>query len=261
MSDDLKKSTVDRREKILALLSENGKVYVHELSERFKVSEVTIRNDLDQLEKKNHLIRARGGALKIENQVSMDFNLSEKDKLNSKEKAKIGKIAASLIKDTETVILDSGTTTIEIAKNLSDKNDVSIVTNAINIVNTLIRFPNVSVIIPGGYLRNKSLSLVGPLAEKNFRNLYVDKAFIGVDGFDPNVGAYTPNFEEAALNEIMINVAKEVIMVTDSSKFNRKSLAFICPTYSVNTIVTDDGISPSDKKKLEDSGVKVVIAN
>ncbi len=260
MEGDLKKSTVDRRGKILALLSEHGKVYVHELSDLFKVSEVTIRNDLDQLERKNHLIRARGGALKAENQVSLDFNLSEKDKLHSKQKTRIGKMAASLISDSETVIIDSGTTTIEIAKNLTNAKDISVITNAINIVNVLVRFPNINVIIPGGYLRYKSQSLVGPLAEKNFRNLYVDKAFIGVDGFDINVGAYTPNFEEAALNEIMISIAKEVILVADSSKFTRKSLAFICPTHCIHTIITDEGLSQDDRKKLEDGGLKVIIA-
>jgi DeoR family transcriptional regulator, aga operon transcriptional repressor len=260
MQGDLKRSTVDRRGKILTLISEKGKVYVHELSALYKVSEVTIRNDLDQLEKKNHLIRARGGALKMEGQVSLDINLSEKDKLNFKQKAAIGKKAASIINDSETIILDSGTTTAEIAKNLKNLKNVSVVTNAINVVNILAQIPSISVIIPGGYLRTNSHSLVGPLAERNFRNLYVDKAFIGVDGFDTNIGAFTPNIEEASLNEIMINISKEVILVADSSKFNRKSLAFICPTNSIHTVITDDGISETDRKKLMDSGVKVIIA-
>jgi DeoR family transcriptional regulator of aga operon len=97
MEGSLKKSTVDRREMILKLLAENGKVYVFELSKMFKVSEVTIRNDLEQLEKKNHLIRARGGAIKLEGQVSLDFNLSDKHKLHLAEKARNGKRAAALI--------------------------------------------------------------------------------------------------------------------------------------------------------------------
>lgn len=260
MEGSLKKATVDRREKILKLISEKGKVYVDELSSLCKVSEVTIRNDLNQLEKKNYLIRARGGALKFEGQVSLDFNLSEKHKLHYTEKASIGKKAASLVNDSETIILDSGTTTAEIAKNLAHLNNISVITNAINIVNILAQFQAINVIIPGGYLRKNSLSLVGPLAEKNFKNFYVDKVFIGVDGFDPNIGAFTPNIEEAFLNEIMISIAKEVILVTDSSKFNRKSLAFICPVSVINTIVSDEGLSQSDRKKLEDGGVKVIIA-
>ncbi|MEX0987696.1 MAG: transcriptional repressor AgaR [Bacteroidales bacterium] len=260
MEDSLKKATVDRREKILELLRENGKVYVHELSKLFKVSEVTIRNDLDQLEKKNHLIRARGGALKMEGRVSLDFNLSDKHKLHYPEKSRIGKKAAEFIHDSETIILDSGTTTAEIAKNLSTKKNLSVITNAINIVNILVQNPLINIIIPGGYLRQNSLSLVGPFAAKNFRNLYVDKVYIGVDGFDPLTGAYTPNQEEAHLNEIMIDIAKEVILVADSSKFNRRSLTFICPVSSINTIITDSGISPSDEKILKEAGVNVIIA-
>ncbi len=260
MEDSLKKTTVDRREKIMKMLAENGKVYVHELSAMFGVSEVTIRNDLDQLEKKNHLIRARGGALKMEGQVSLDFNLSEKHQLHYTEKARIGKKAAGLIGNSETIILDSGTTTAEIARNLTGLENVSVVTNAINIVNILVQCPSINVIIPGGYLRKNSLSLVGPFASKNLKSLYVDKAFIGVDGFDPALGAFTPNIEEAFLNEIMIDIAKEVILVADSSKFNRKSLAHICPVSRIDVIITDDGISATDHKKLEDHGIRVIIA-
>jgi DeoR family transcriptional regulator, aga operon transcriptional repressor len=260
MKGSLKKDTVDRREKILKLIAENGKVYVHELSDLFTVSEVTIRNDLDQLEKKNHLIRARGGALKLEKLVSLDFNLSDKHRLHYAEKVRIGKKAASLIHDSETIILDSGTTTAEIAKNLATIRNISVITNAINIVNILVQYPAINVIMPGGYLRQNSLSLVGPFAAKNLKNLYVDKAFIGVDGFDPALGAYTPNIEEAYLNEIMIDIAKEVILVADSSKFDRKSLTFICPVSSINIIVTDEGLSEANRKKLEDNGIQVLIA-
>lgn len=260
MDSSLKRTTVDRREKILNLLAENGKVYVHELSEMFRVSEVTIRNDLDQLEKKNHLIRARGGALKREGQVSLDFNLSEKHKKHLEEKSRIGKVAAGLVADAETVILDSGTTTAEIAKHLGVTENVTVITNAVNIVNILIQNPNVSVIMLGGILRQNSLSLVGPFASRNLKGLYVDKTFIGVDGFDSDLGAFTPNIEEAYLNQLMIDISKEVILVADSSKFSRKSLAHICPVNKIHTVITDAGLDPVDRKKMEDAGVRVIIA-
>ena len=255
-----KRSTVERRKTILQLLAENGQVFVHELSQRFKVSEVTIRNDLDLFESKNLLIRARGGAMKYENNVGIDYGIFEKDKINFSEKQKIGKRAAELIKESETIILDSGTTTIEIAKNLADIKSLSVITNAFNIVGQLIMNQNINVIVPGGSLRKNSHSLVGPLAEKNLKNFYVDKAFIGVDAFDSEVGIYTPNIEEASLNQMMINIAKEVILVVDSSKFNRRSLAFICPISKINTVVTDEKISAADHKQLQDSGVEVIIA-
>jgi len=260
MDSSLKRTTVDRREKIMNLLAEHGKVYVHELSELFGVSEVTIRNDLDQLEKKNHLIRARGGALKREGQVSLDVNLSEKHKKNLDEKSRIGKTAARMIANSETVILDSGTTTAEIARNLGGAEHVTVITNAINIVNILIQNPGIKVIIPGGMLRKNSLSLIGPFASRNLSGLFVDKVFIGVDGFDTDLGAFTPNIEEAHLNQMMIDIAKEVIMVADSSKFNRKSLAHICPVNKIHTVITDDGLDPATRKKLEDQGVQVITA-
>ena len=253
-------STVERRKKILNLLTEHGEVFVDELSSKFNVSEVTIRNDLDQLESKNLLIRARGGALKHEQSVGIDYMISEKNKLNQAEKIRIGKVAANLINESETIILDSGTTTLEIAKNLGEIQSLNVITNAINIVNQLIPNQGVNIIVPGGTLRKKSHSLVGPIAEKNLKNLSVDKAFIGVDGLDPEHGAFTPNIEEASLNQIMIEITKEVILVADSSKFKRRSLAFICPTNKIDMVVTDDKIPQEDLKKLQESGIKVIIA-
>jgi DeoR family transcriptional regulator, aga operon transcriptional repressor len=253
-------STVERRKSILNQINEAGQVLVHDLGREFNVSEVTIRNDLEQLEKKNLLIRARGGAIKAERSVGIDYRLSEKDKLNSEEKTRIGKKASQLINEHDTIIIDSGTTTMEVAKNLGHMNDLTVVTNAINIISHLIQEKNLSLIIPGGYLRKNSLSLVGPLAEKNLQNLYVDKVFIGVDGFDTKHGIYTPNIEEAYFNEIMIKISKEVIVVCDSSKFSRRSLAYICGIDKIHTVVTDNGIPDEDRKRLEDAGIKVILA-
>jgi len=259
MSEKLKRSTVERRKTILNLIDKNGQVYVHELSEKFKVSEVTIRNDLEQLEMKNLLIRARGGAMKREMNVAIDYMITEKHKINLVEKARIGKEAAKMIGESDTIILDSGTTTLEVARNLNNIKALTVITNAINIVNQLLTYPTVNIIVPGGSIRKNSHSLVGPIAERSFRNFSVDKAFLGVDGFDPKVGAFTPNIEEAYLNQIMIEISKEVILVADSSKFFRKSLALICPVSKISTIITDDRISEWDLKTLQDSGVKVVV--
>jgi DeoR family transcriptional regulator of aga operon len=254
-------NTVDRRMKIMQKLSVNDQVFVNELSKEFGVSEVTIRNDLEQLESKKLLIRARGGAMSITQVVSFDMQLGEKHKLHMTEKVRIGKAAAKLIKESDTLIIDSGTTTLEIIRNIEPSlNNVTIITNALNIANQLVSASNVSLIIPGGVLRKNSLSLIGTLAEKSFRNFFVDKVFLGVDGFDTMNGISTPNIEEAALNQIMIEVAREVIVVADSSKFLRKSLAFICKLDRIDTVITDSGISEDDKKRLEDAGIKVIIA-
>lgn len=254
--------TIDRRMKIMKKLSLHGRVFVNELSEEFGISEVTIRNDLKILENKNLLIRARGGAMSANRVVGFDQHLNEKQMLNMAEKTRIGKAAAKLIKDFDTIIIDSGTTTLEIVRNLEPSlNNVTIITNGLNIANQLVSNPNVNLIISGGVLRKNSLSFIGPLAEMSFKNLHVDKAFIAADGFDTLDGIIsTPNIEGAYLNQIMIKIAREVIVVVDSSKFLRQSLAFICKLDQINTVITDSDISENDKKQLEDAGIKVIIA-
>jgi DeoR family transcriptional regulator of aga operon len=252
-------STVSRRKEILQLLSNNGQVLVDSLSRQFKVSEVTIRNDLDQLEKKNLLIRARGGAIKFETSVGLDQRLADKHRINHSEKARIGKHASTLVSEGDTIIIDSGSTTSEMVKNLPDLQDLTVITNALNIANQLMNKPNINMIIPGGYLRKNMLSLVGPQSEKSLRNFNVDKAFLGVDGFDTKSGIFTPSVEEARLNEIMIEVSKEVILLADSSKFKRRSFAFICSINDIDKVITDDKITSDDKKRLLDAGVEVII--
>ncbi|MBR9998621.1 MAG: DeoR/GlpR transcriptional regulator [Cyclobacteriaceae bacterium] len=257
--EQTKRNTVERRSLIIEKLEGSGQVFVNDLSEQFNVSEVTIRNDLLQLEKKHMLIRARGGAIKT-NRVSIDYELSKKQKLNLEQKLRIGKKAASLIEDGDTVIIDSGTTTMEMTKNISPESHITVITNALNIANYLSRSQHKEVIIPGGFLRKESLSLVGTPAEKNFKSYMSDKLFLGVDGFDIEFGLMTPNIEEAHLNQAMIGISRQVIVLADSSKIFKRSLAVICPISKIHILVTDDGIPPNYKANLEKLGIEVIIA-
>lgn len=255
------KSTVNRRIKIIELLKANGQVNVSDLSESLGVTGVTIRNDLVQLEKKRILIRARGGAIKIEqNFAEEDFPLSDKQKKHLNEKREIGRRAAELIEENNTIIIDSGSTMYEMAKNLKKFNELTVITNALNVATLLAEYSNINIIVPGGMLKKNSLSLIGILAEKGFKDYFCDKLFLGVDGFDLNFGISTPNPEEAHLNQIMIGISREIIVVTDSSKFQKRGFAFIAPVNRINTVVTDQGILPENKVKLESLGVKVIIA-
>jgi len=250
--------TTERRVKILELLEKNGKVSVNNLSKSFKVSEVTIRNDLDVLEKKNLLIRMHGGAIQVR-RVALDYQLNVKAKRHAEEKRAIGEKAAGVINDGETIILDSGTTTEEIAKNLIFLKDLTVITNSLNVAIRLSELPGVHVIVPGGYLRKKALSLIGSNAEENIKRYYCDKVFIGVDGIDSEYGISTPNVEEAHLNNIMINISREVIVVTDSSKFKHRSFAKIAPISKINTIITDKNIPSDEKEKLEKMGINLIL--
>ena len=254
------KTTVERRKLIYELLEQNGQVMVEELSKMFNVSEVTIRKDLEALERKNLLLRARGGAIKTQNNVATDYPISEKHKLNLKAKSAIGQLATSLLSNGDTIIIDSGSTTQEFANHIPLHLEITAITNAINIASVLSRKPNVNVIVPGGSLRKNSLSLVGPLAERTFNTLHVDKVFLGIDGIDIDSGFYTPNIEEAYLNRIFLDISKQSIILTDSSKFQKKSLNLVGNLADIDILVTDANIDPKDKRALEDAKVKVLIA-
>ncbi len=254
-----KRNTVQRRTLILEKLEEEGQIYVNDLSKQFGVSEVTIRNDMLRLEKKHMLIRARGGAIKA-NRVGIDYELSKKHKLNLEQKQRIGKRAATLIEEGDTIIIDSGTTTLEMTKNISRGSHITVITNALNIANQLVHSQNKQVIIPGGFLRKESLSMVGTPAEKSLKNYLCDKLFLGVDGLDIEYGLMTPNIEEAHLNQTMIKISQQLIVLADSSKFYRRSLAVICPISKINILVTDDGIPANYKANMEKLGVDVIIA-
>lgn len=255
------KSTVNRRLQIIELLNANGKVDVKELSNSLGVTGVTIRNDLEALERKNILIRARGGAIKVEsNSYNEDFPLSDRQKKNLPEKREIGKKAAELIANNNTIILDSGSTVHQLAKNLKKFEELTVITNALNIATLLAEHNNINVVVPGGVLKKNTLSLIGVQAQKGFEVYFCDKLFLGVDGFDFDFGISTPNPEEAQLNQAMIEISKEVIVLADSSKFGRKGFAFIAPINKINTVITDKGISMDYKTRLENMGVKVIIA-
>jgi DeoR family transcriptional regulator of aga operon len=251
-------NTLKRRAKILDELEHEGHVTTHSLSKNFKVSEVTIRNDLLHFEKKGLLHRTRGGALK-DQRVSFDYNLREKSKKHLIEKLKIAKKAREFIDDGDTIILDSGTTTQEIAKRLADVSNLTVLTNGVNVAAEIARNQNVRLIMPGGVLRENSLSLVGSLAENSIRQYNCDKLFLGVDGIDTSYGISTPNFEEAHLNLVMIEIAKEVIVVTDSSKFLKRCFAFIAPVSRISTLITDKNIPESEYKRLQNLGVRIIL--
>lgn len=254
------KSTVSRRAMILEELEAKGHLTVSELSEKFKISEVTIRNDLTHLEKQNMLIRARGGAIKMKHyRMGIDLSINDKQKEYLKEKQRIARAALKFIEDGDTIVLDSGTTTTEIAKCLDQFKNLTVITNALNIAIILSEYEGFNIFMPGGFLRKNSLSLVGVLADENFKKFYCDKLFLGVDGFDTTHGLSTPNSEEAHLNQIMIEASKKVIVVSDSRKFLRRRFAYIGPISLVNVVITDSSIRQEDLDRLSKSGIEVIL--
>lgn len=251
------RSTVERRDDIIQIIYDRGRVRVDELSKQFSVTTVTIRNDLDFLEKKGILHRTHGGAI-IRKNVYEDPTLEEKQQLNKEEKQRIGQKAVEMIRNGDSILLDSGTTTREIARRINGIENLTIMTNAINISFELVNKNYINLMITGGTIRRESFSLVGPDAESIISNYYFDKLFLGVDGLDIKHGLTTPNPMEAQLNRLMVKRAQEVIAVTDSSKLGRHSFSYICGLESISTIITDKKISSEFEKSLQKKDIEVI---
>jgi DeoR family transcriptional regulator of aga operon len=247
----------ERRQKIKEILTVKKRILVNEMSGEFNVSPVTIRKDLEILEKRGILTRVHGGAI-INHSSVQDLALTEKERIHTNEKRRIAELAESLINPGDTIILDSGSTTTQLARLLKFKKDITVITNAVNIASELAA-SELTVILTGGILREKSFSLVGPIAEDSLRSITADILFLGVDGIDFKYGMTTPNFLEARVNKMMIQMAEQVIVLADSSKFGRRSTGVIDNLQQVDKIITDSNISPSDRQKLKALEIQVLI--
>ena len=252
--------TSERREQIIQRLRQQGSVQVNDLSGLFGVSTVTIRNDLAFLEKQGIAVRAYGGALICDsNTPGAEPSVEDKSSLNTAVKRSIAKAAVELIKPGHRVILDSGTTTYEIARLMRQHSDVIAMTNGMNVANALLEADGVELLMTGGHLRRQSQSFYGDQAEQSLQNYHFDMLFLGVDAIDLERGVSTHNEDEARLNRRMCEVAERIIVVTDSSKFNRSSLHKIIDTQRIHTIIVDEGIPEESLKEFHRSGVEVII--
>jgi DeoR family transcriptional regulator, aga operon transcriptional repressor len=250
----------ERRRRILEILETQERVTVEELVARFSVSAVTIRGDLDALAEGGAVIRSHGGALRrIE--APEDVPITVKETLHHAEKVRIGHAAAHMIKDGETVMLDSGTTTMEIARQIKflKVKSLNVITNALNVAMELASLPHVRLIMIGGILRQMSYSLTGPHAEQTLRGLYADRLYLGVDGLDPEIGLMTPDVLEAQLNAVMIQVSRETVVVADATKFQRRSLSVIARIEAVHRVITDTGAAPEMVAALRAKNIEVLV--
>ncbi|AGQ31308.1 transcriptional repressor AgaR [Serratia liquefaciens] len=253
-------NTVKRRELIIDQLCREGSVRVEQLSAQFSVSSVTIRSDLRQLEKSGCAVRAYGGAM-LNKQFAFDRPLQDKGRINRDVKYTIACAAAELVNNGDAIILDSGSTTSQMAQQLVGKKDLVVMTNALNIAFELANNEQVDLMVVGGSVRRKSWSLYGPAAEQHMRQFRFDKLFLGVDGFDLLSGITTPDPGEAQLNRAMCDVAREVIAVADASKFGRTSFCMIREIGQIQRLVTDSRIPENYLHALNHLGVDVIIAD
>jgi DeoR/GlpR family transcriptional regulator of sugar metabolism len=249
----------ERHQTILSLLESESSVRVAELRDRFEVSEMTIRRDLYLLERKGLLRRVHGGAVNTRGRSYEPPYLS-RAAVNREAKERIGQVAAELVEDGDSITLDVGTTTLEMAQHLQNKNNLTLVTPSLHIANTLSQQPNIRLILTGGILRPGELSLVGNMSERTFDDFFVDKLFLGIGGIDLTAGLSEFNLEDALVKKAMINSAKEVIVLADASKFEQIAFAFVAPIDVIDRIVTDSTLDEHMRSMLESHNIEVILA-
>jgi len=249
-----------RRQKILDLIREEGSVRVSQIALMFEISEPTVRQDLKRLEEEGLVIREHGGAFlkDIPRQVS---SLSLQHTENMDKKTIIGKKAAGLIQNGESIILDSGTTVTEIAKNLSDKHDLKIVTDSLNIALLLGARYDFDIMVTGGEFKAPTLSLTGEKASAFFDDIHVSKLFLATGGLSIRGGLTYPGLSDIPVKKAMIESADQVILVADSTKIGVKSFATLGGIELIDVFVTDRGISADARAQIESRGIEIIIAD
>ena len=248
---------IERRQEIVRLTESKERVDVESLAKQFDVSAVTIRNDLNALSARGLVVRSRGGAV-ASTRLTRELSVQEKYTRNLSVKRQLGQAVADLIgDDVRSVILDSGTTTEEVALCLVGRSRLRVLTNGLNIASALANANGVEVRVTGGILRRKSMSFYGRHAEESLRYLHFDKLILGADGIDPHVGVTTHFEQEANLNRLMCETARQVILVADSSKFRRCCSHVICSLTEIDTLVTDAGVPGELPDVLRSQGVEV----
>lgn len=248
--------TLDRRRKIAEIVAARGTVRVGQLGKLFGVSEVTIRNDLERLARDGVLVRDHGGAI-ARTYTSLSAAFDQRALLNADAKQRIGQEAAAMVRAGEIVVLDAGTTLTEMAKRLPNLSPLTVITNALNVATQVGSLPGVHVMLAGGSLSSETISTVGPLAERDLRDLFADKVFLGTHAFELETGLSDVSIEIARVKAAMVSAAKRVILLADSSKFPKRAVARVVPLSDIHVLITDTGFPEEAAGQLAARGIEV----
>ncbi|MCL5103806.1 MAG: DeoR/GlpR family DNA-binding transcription regulator [Armatimonadetes bacterium] len=246
-----------RKTAILELLEQARQVNVRELAIRFAVSEMTVRRDLDELQKQGLALRTHGGAVSTGRLRFIQMGLPNYQATQIK--AAIGKLAAGLVAPGQTVMIDTGTTALEVARHLPQDMGITVATTSLCVAQDLYD-SSVNVLLLGGFLRHEFPSVYGPMTEKLLNDLRVDVLFIGCDGADSRTGFYSNDLHISSLEQAMIRIADKVVVVTESGKFGRRAFARYATVDQVHTLITDSQLSPVDREQMEENGIAILVA-
>ncbi len=244
-----------RQRRIIDSLSAGAMTSVKDLAGLLRVSAVTVRQDLTLLEEEGFLKRVHGGAV-----LESADDISKRLVVNYEKKQRIARAAAELVREGESILIESGSTNAILVKELGGREGVTIITSNVFIARQLKKTEHASIILLGGLYQHESESLVGKLAKLCLDNVNFTKAFIGVDGFTREAGFTSTDMMRAEISAYIAKKGAEIVVVTDSSKFGKVQLTNLFHPRDIQCLITDDGIPPADKAHLEENGVRVIIA-
>jgi DeoR/GlpR family transcriptional regulator of sugar metabolism len=257
-------NAAERQNKIIEIVLENGGVEISDICEMFSVSEMTARRDLNELDRKGLLRRVHGGGIANLGR-SYEPPFQTRAVKQEAEKRAIGQKAAELIFDGDSIALDVGTTTLEIVSGLRGKRSLTIITSCLQIASRVVEQLSLEVgarlILTGGIIRPRELSMIGPIPEQVYQELHVDKAFIGIGGIHLEDGLTEYNIEDTQIKRMLIKSAREKIVVADGSKFGMTTFASVAPLSAVDKVVTDRTAPPEMVKQINEQGVEVILAD
>lgn len=250
---------VERHEKIIEIVNQSGFISVEALMDALSISRSTARRDLQYLEEMQMLIRARGGAVSVKSGTSHEPPIKFRRDLQLEEKQRIAVAALDFIHERATVLIDSGTTTIELAKLLSRFNSIMVATYDLYIANELSTMPNISLVVAGGVLRKDFNTLIGYFTEEIINQIHADIYFMSVDAIDLDHGCMNFNIEEISVKKALIKAAKKVIVLSDHTKFETVAFMNTCQLSDVDTIITGSQVRPDVVSRLLEKGIEVIL--
>jgi DeoR/GlpR family transcriptional regulator of sugar metabolism len=251
-------SSTDRQNQILQIVAREQRISIGAICEVFSVSEATARRDLETLAEQGKLQRVHGGAIaKFQAEPELPILLRQQEQIA--EKQRIGRAAAALIHDGETVFLGSGTTALEVARNLSAHKGLTVLSNSLPALNLLTGQPEITVVALGGMLRDSELSFIGHITEQALAEVRADKVILGVHALSLEDGLTNDYLPETMTDRAILRVGRAVIVVADHTKVNRVAPAFLAPVTSIHTFISDTGADPAFAQALKDLGIQVIL--
>ena len=249
--------TPERQKQILSLLTRQGRLRVAEIMKQFSISEATTRRDLESLASQGKAQRVHGGVIAVE-QAPPELPILEREGEQPDEKIRIGRAVANLIADNEAIFLGSGTTVLEVARNLRVRKNLTVITNSLPVLNMLVGIKEITVISLGGMLRESELSFIGHIAEQALAEIRVDKVIMGTRGVSLEHGLTNDYLQETLTDRAILKIGREVVIVADQTKVNRVSTVLLAPLKSIHTFVTDSRVDRKFVQALKRKGIQVV---